>query len=170
MSPSSDRGGDCRRDERLLSVGAIVKPHGLRGEVVVALTSNRPERLDPGSELHDASGQTYCVVQARRHKDRYLVVFEGLETLEDAEARRGTELFAPPLADPDALWVHELVGSRVEDTDGRVLGVVTEVQANPASDLLVLDGGGLIPLRFVIDTSPGERVVVSIPDGLLDLA
>jgi 16S rRNA processing protein RimM len=170
MSPSSDRGGVGRRDEQLLSVGAIVKPHGLRGEVVVVLTSNRPERLDPGSELQDASGQTYRVVHSRPHKDRYLVVFEGFETLEAAAARRGTELFAPPLADPDALWVHELVGSRVEDTDGRVLGVVTEVEANPASDLLVLDGGGLIPLRFVVDTSPGERVVVSIPDGLLDLA
>ncbi len=44
------------------------------------------------------------------------------------------------------------------------------VEANPASDLLVLDGGGLIPLRFVVGSSPGERVTVDVPDGLLDLA
>ena len=46
---------------------------------------------------------------------------------------------------------------------------MTGVEANPASDLLSLDGGGLIPLRFVTSSEPGVRVVVDIPDGLLDL-
>jgi 16S rRNA processing protein RimM len=170
MSPSSERDGDGLGDDRLLSIGAIVKPHGLRGEVVVHLTSNRPERLDPGSELQDAAGRTYRVVHARRHKNGYLVTFDGFTSVEDASACRGTDLLAHPLDDPGALWVHDLVGCRVEDTDGRVLGVVTELQANPASDLLVLDGGGLVPLRFVVESTPGERVVVSVPDGLLDLA
>ena len=43
------------------------------------------------------------------------------------------------------------------DTDGHELGTVTAVEANPASDLLVLDGGGLIPLRFVVEggAAPG---------------
>jgi 16S rRNA processing protein RimM len=170
MPPSNDRGAEARpEDERLLSVGAIAKPHGLRGGVVVEMTTNRPERMDPGSELEDASGRIYRVVHAQPHKNRYLVTFEGVDSIEDADALRGIELFAHPLPDQDALWVHELVGSRVEDTEGHVLGVVTELEANPASDLLVLDGGGLIPLRFVVDHTPGERVVVSIPDGLLDL-
>ncbi len=169
MAASTDGGGDSPNgDDRLLSVGAIVKPHGLRGEVVVHLTSNRPERLHPGSELFDASGRTYRVIAARPHKDRYIVVFEGVATAEAAEDRRGTELFARPLTDPDVLWVHDLVGCRVEDDEGRLLGTVTEVQANPASDLLVLDGGGLVPLRFVVDTTPGERVVVAVPEGLLE--
>jgi 16S rRNA processing protein RimM len=169
MSPSSTQDGTGHGDAaRLLSVGVIVKPHGLGGEVVVDLTSNRPERLDPGAELLDDGGRTYRVMHARRHKNRYLVAFEGVTTIEEAEARRGTELLAAPLADPDVLWIHELVGSRVEDVDGRELGVVREVEANPASDLLVLDSGGLIPLRFVVDTTPGQRVVVSVPAGLLD--
>jgi 16S rRNA processing protein RimM len=169
MPPSTTGDGSGRGDEeRLLSVGVIVKPHGLGGDVVVHLTSNRSERLHPGTELQDEGGRTYRVVHARRHKNRYLVTFEGVTTVEEAEARRGTLLLAPPLADPDVLWVHELVGSRVEDVNGRELGVVREVEANPASDLLVLDGGGLIPLRFVVDTTPGQRVVVSVPDGLLD--
>ncbi len=56
------------------------------------------------------------------------------------------------------------------DTEGAELGLVEGVEANPASDLLVLAGGPLIPLRFVVSTEPGVRVVVDIPDGLLDLA
>jgi 16S rRNA processing protein RimM len=170
MSPFSERDGDGGRDDRLLSVGAIVKPHGLKGEVVVHLTSNRPERLEPGSELRDRSNRAYRVVEARPHKNGFLVTFEGVNSLEDASACRGTELFAHPIDDPGELWVHDLVGCQVEDSEGRLLGVVTELQANPASDLLVLDGGGLIPLRFVVETTPGERIVVSIPDGLLDPA
>ena len=50
---------------------------------------------------------------------------------------------------------------------GRSLGHVTAVEANPASDLLVLEGGGLVPLRFVVDHGP-DRVVVDVPDGLLE--
>ncbi len=42
------------------------------------------------------------------------------------------------------------------------------IESNPASDLLVLDGGGLIPLRFVTGREAG-RVTVDIPLGLLDL-
>ena len=166
MSPPTDAGGAGRQP--LLSVGTIVKPHGLCGEVIVHLVSNREERLQPGSELWDAGGRTYRVVRARRHKGRHIVTFEGMSSVEEAEERRGTELLAPPIDDPDALWVHELVGARVEDEAGRLLGTVTAVQANPASDLLVLDGGGLVPLRFVVDATPGERVVVAVPDGLLD--
>ncbi len=86
-----------------------------------------------------------------------------------AQELRDTDLYAPPLLDPDALWIHDLIGSVVEDTEGTELGTVVSVEANPASDLLVLEGGTLIPLRFVVGTVPGERVTVDVPDGLLDL-
>ncbi len=85
------------------------------------------------------------------------------------EALRDTPLSAPPLEDPDALWVHDLIGSVVEDGAGVELGRVRSVEANPASDLLVLEDGGLIPLRFVTGSVPGARVTVDLPDGLLDL-
>ncbi len=49
-----------------------------------------------------------------------------------------------------------------------MLGIVEAVQANPASDLLVLEDGGLVPLRFVVRSDPGVSVTVDVPDGLLD--
>ena len=63
--------------------------------------------------------------------------------------------------------MHELVGAEVVDTAGVSRGTVVAVEANPASDLLVLEGGGLVPLRFVVSRRPG-RVVVDVPAGLLD--
>jgi 16S rRNA processing protein RimM len=150
----------------MLEVGRVVKPHGLRGEVIVELVTNRTERLAPGTELATDDG-SLRVEWATSHQGRWIVQFEGVAGRDAAEALRGTVLSAEPLEDADALWVHELVGSRVEGTDGTDYGVVTAVEANPASDLLVLDGGGLVPLRFVVDHEPG-RVVVDPPAGLLD--
>ncbi len=72
--------------------------------------------------------------------------------------------------DPDALWIHDLIGAVVLDTEGTELGTVVSVEANPASDLLVLADGGLIPLRFVVTSVPGASITVDMPDGLLDLA
>jgi 16S rRNA processing protein RimM len=55
----------------------------------------------------------------------------------------------------------------VVSQSGEILGRVDAVESNPASDLLVLEEGGLIPLRFVTDHQ-GDRVTVDIPLGLLD--
>jgi 16S rRNA processing protein RimM len=150
----------------MLEVGRIVKPHGLRGDVIVDLVTNRTERLDPGTVL-DGGDRTFEVVRASQHKGRWIVTFHGVNSIEEAEALREVVLRAEPLDDPDALWVHELLGASVVERDGTARGTVTAVQANPASDLLVLDTGALVPLRFVVEHSPG-RVVVDAPEGLFD--
>lgn len=144
----------------------MVKPHGLRGEVVVELFTNRTERLSAGNVLFSPDGPLE-VVRSSPHLRRWIVAFAGVGDYRSAEALRGTMLSADALEDPDELWVHELVGADVVDLAGAVLGTVVAVEANPASDLLVLDGGGLVPLRFVV-SSGGGRVVVDPPAGLLD--
>ena len=80
-------------------------------------------------------------------------------------------LSAEPLddEDPDALWVHELIGSTVVEIDGTERGTVVAVQDNPASYLLVLDSGALVPLRFLEGRDDEDRLVVVVPDGLFEL-
>ncbi len=150
----------------LLEVGRVVKPHGLRGEVAVKLVTDRTERLAPGSVLH-AGKATLEVISSKPYQAGYLVAFAGVANREAAESLRGTILLAPPLDDPDALWVHELIGAEVLDTEGRSHGRVEAVEANPASDLLVLEGGAVVPLVFVVD-STASQVVIDPPTGLLD--
>lgn len=149
-----------------LEVGRITRAHGLRGEVVVDLWTNREERLEVGSTLLTERGPL-VVSKARKHSRGWVVAFQGVQNCEAAEDLRGLVLEASALEDADALWVHELLTSEVYDVAGKLLGVVTAVEANPASDLLVLDSGGLIPLRFVT-SKQDRRVVVDIPAGLLD--
>jgi 16S rRNA processing protein RimM len=151
----------------LLEVGRIVKPHGIRGAVIVDLVTNRPERLDAGSVLSSDAGDLE-VVRSTPHQHRWIVAFVGVADRNRAEELRGTVLRAEPLdgEDDDTLWVHELIGARVYDTNGLFYGMVREVEANPASDLLVLPQG-LVPLTFVVDQEPG-RVVIDPPEGLIE--
>jgi 16S rRNA processing protein RimM len=152
----------------LLEVGRITKPHGVRGDVLVLLSTERTERLDPGSVL-DTDRGPLTVVSSSRHQDRWIVHFDGFTDRDQAETWRGVALRAEPLDDDDgALWVHQLVGVEVVLTDGTPVGTVTEVEANPASDLLVLDSGALVPVVFVTDTT-ADRVTIDPPEGLFDL-
>jgi len=151
----------------LLVVGRIAKAHGLKGEVVVKLTTNRDERVAKGSQLHTDTG--VLVVRASRPKDAdFLVSFDGVSSREGADALRGLELRAEALVDPDELWVHELFGKVVVDQLGVERGTVDSVEANPASDLLVLDTGALVPVRFVTEMTD-SKVVVDVPEGLFEI-
>ena len=112
---------------------------------------------------------TLTVERAKPFGDRWIVQFEGIVDRSQAERMRGIELEAEAVEIPGKLWVHELVGATVLDSHGSTLGTVRAVEANPASDLLVLEGGGLIPLRFVTESDVAAGVlVVDIPEGLLD--
>ncbi len=139
--------------------------------MVVQLWTDQARRVDPGTELASARGILTVVWSKPFGPDRYIVQFGDVADRSAAEALRGLELEAEPLDDvPDVLWVHELVGATVRDTAGRSLGTVASVEANPASDLMVLESGGLIPVRFVTAHDAAARTVdVDIPEGLLDL-
>lgn len=150
----------------LLEVGRIAKPHGVRGEVVVELLTDRHERVEPGSVLTTTSGEL-VVITSRPHGSRWLVTFEGMTDRSHAEALHGATLWAEPIDDPDALWVHDVVGLEVVSVDGTAHGRVTAVQDNPAHDLLVLEGGALVPVVFIVSNEP-DRLVIDPPAGLFD--
>ncbi len=152
-----------------LEIGRIGKAHGLRGEVVVDAISNRDERFLPGSVLYVA-GEARPIATSRRHQNRWLVRFEGVDDRNAAEALRGIVVTGDPLESlpENEVWVHELVNATVSDRAGNDLGTVVAVEANPAHDILVTDEGVLIPIVFVVEQGDG-RVVVDLPEGLLQL-
>ena len=151
-----------------LIVGYIRRSHGVRGELVVRLTSNREERVAPGAELLTDDGPL-VIESSRPHSGDFLVRFVGVDGREKADDLKGTELRAHPIAaDPDELWVHELIGATVTDQLGVVRGTVVEVHENPASDILALDSEALVPVRFITEHSAGA-ITVDVPDGLFEV-
>ena len=160
---------------RLLA-GEIGKPHGIAGEVYVLPISDDPRRFEPGSVLQ--KDETELVVAgARRHGNRLLVKFEGVDSRDDAERLRGP-LFVPSAQaralDEDEFWPHDLAGCELATPDGRVHGRIVEVVAGSAHDLLVVEtssGRRMVPFvkDIVRDVDVhGRRVVVEPPAGLLD--
>ena len=74
-----DRGAHPDAPQAWLEVGRIGRPHGLRGDALVTLSTDRPERLDPGTRLR-AGSVALEVARSQPYQDRWLVHFrEGLD-------------------------------------------------------------------------------------------
>lgn len=181
----------------LLYVGRIVRPHGIRGEVIVELRTDEPEeRFAPGKVLVTDPGavpskgtdpaayqvpERLTIEEVRAHLGRLIVGFDGIYDRNVAEALRGVLLCVDsadvgPLSDPDEYHDHQLVGLTAVTTAGETLGEVARVDHAPASDLLVLrrPEGRTALVPFVKAIVPevdlaGGRVIVDPPEGLFDL-
>jgi len=167
-----------------LVVGRILRPHGVRGELVVEVRTDSPsERFAVGSvmETDPAAAGPLTITGLRPHQGRLLVTFDTYADRDVADDLRGVLLCVDSStvsepADPDEFNDHQLVGLRAETESGELIGEVVRIDHAPASDLLVLrltDGRqGLVPfVRSIVPTVDvaGGRVVLTPPDGLFDL-
>ena len=146
----------------LIEVGRVVKPHGIRGEVSVELSTDRPHvRFAVGAEVL-LDGAATTVATSRPHKGRWLVRFADVEDRTQAEGLRGAVLTAPPLEgddEVDTFWVHELVGMRVLDGRDTELGEVVDVIEMP-----VAAGYDMLEVR----RPSGETVLLPAADELVE--
>ena len=163
-------------------VGEIVKPHGLGGEVAVELLTDFPERFSPGGvlQLRSPNGvvRPITIAGVRPHQGRLLVLFDGVDSLEAAEALRGCDLRVLPGDEPvrpaGFVFHFELEGFEVVDVSGRGLGQAGDLgEAGGLPLLVVRTPHGLrdVPFRHPIVVSidrEAHRVVLDPPAGLLD--
>ncbi|MDQ7840109.1 MAG: ribosome maturation factor RimM [bacterium] len=174
-SAKSSRGRPVPAD--LVTVGRVVRPHGLRGEVRVRLETDFPQRFERLREVYliRAGRVEVAEITGRRpFKEGLLLTIHGIGDLEAAEGLRGAEIAVPrdavvPLEE-GAFYVFEIVGLRVRTEEGRMLGTVAEVIRAPANDVYVVRGEAgeiLLPAtREVvrrIDPASGEMVVALLP-------
>lgn len=127
----------------------------------------------PGEQL---KGQ-FQVEDAWLHQNQLILKFDGVDSMNDAEAFRGCEVRIPfelraPLADGE-YYLSDLPGCEVlDDKSGTKVGEVGTVLELPGTNLLELTSGALIPLNReickVIDTEH-RTIRVDVPEGLLDL-
>ena len=151
----------------LLEVGRLGRAHGVRGDLVVNLSTDRLERVAVGARLL-VGDEWRIVASSRMQGSKRVIHFEGVDDRDAAEALAGRPIRAEPIDDPTALWVHELVGSTVVDREGIDRGRCVSVIANPASDLLELDNGALVPSVFIVESGAG-RIVIDPPAGLFEV-
>lgn len=155
-----------------LEVGRIGKPHGVRGDLFVSLTSDLTERHAPGARFIIVEAghlRELVVTSSRPQQNRWVVHFEGIDDRNAAEKLTNRFLYAEPIDSDEALWVHELIGSVVVDKSGQRWGRCTGVISNPAHDILEIDGSVLVPVPFVLSCIDGVTVI-DPPEGLRELS
>lgn len=166
----------------MITVGRIIRPHHNRGHVVLMPETDYPhERFDVGSVLyreHDGRVEPIVVSANRERAGRWVVGFEGIESIDDAETLRGLELRIPsnevkPL-DAGAFYVFDLVGCVVRTTDGQDVGPVERVDLTTGVAMLVVAGEGEVLVPFTeaicrrVDTA-AKVIEIEPPPGLIEL-
>lgn len=165
--------------DELICVGAISGAYGVRGEVRVKSFCADPEDIEAYSPLQSEDGsRRFSLAILRPIKNGFVVRIAEVATKEEADALKGTQLFAlrdqlPHLPD-DEFYYTDLVGLEVFDTGGAALGRVKSVQNHGASDLLEVHAPGatatvLVPFTKTVvptvDLAAG-RIVADPPEGL----
>ncbi len=170
-------------DPSMVTVGQVVRPHGIKGQVVVAPeTDFGSERFAAGATLHcvrDGQPSTLAIAASFPHQGRWVVGFVGVTSMNEAEQLRGLELFIPavelrPLGE-GVFYAHDLAGCAVRTADGTLVGEVTAVQLGSGPPLLVVAaprGEVLVPLAEAIcrriDVA-AKVIVIDPPEGLVEL-
>jgi 16S rRNA processing protein RimM len=177
------------RPESVL-VGTILRPHGIKGEVAVALWSDNERRFAPGVELAATppgarSGpprppRVLRIERATPHKGGLRIAFAGFADREGAETLRGLDLWVPisevPAAPAGSYYFFELIGCRCFDhrTGEPVeIGTVVDLHQDGGGTLLEVEQGGrrsVVPFveAFLVRVDrEARRIDLSLPEGLL---
>ena len=168
--------------EDLISIGRVVKTHGIRGQVKVLLYSGSCDGLLSLLEIYfrDAAGVTTRMrIDAVTAQNRALLMkLEGLDSIDDARGWVKSEVMVPrsSLASPsegEYYWF-QLIGLKVLDEEENGYGTVREIMETGSNDVYVARRGErefLIPAtREVvrsIDLEAGVIVIRPLP-GLFD--
>jgi 16S rRNA processing protein RimM len=168
-------------------VGRIGRPHGVRGELVVAVRTDEPDlRFAAGAKLgygraSDGTPEGHLTVRSTRwHSGQLLAVFDGVADRTLATGLGGSWLSVesselPPTGDPDEFRDHELIGLSVRTVTGDPVGVVSDV-LHHGQDLLVITTEDSRDERLVpfvaalvpeVDVAAGV-IVIDPPPGLID--
>ena len=160
-----------------LAVGKLRRPHGVRGEMLLSVWTDFPERLQPGIVVYLGKDHKPVHIKSiRDHKQDALVTFEEFGDREEVGQFRNQVLYVrtadiPALPD-DEIYLHQLLGLQVvRDNDDSFLGVVAEILETGAnnvflvrregkSDILIPD---IDPVILEIDLEKGEIRVNLLP-------
>jgi 16S rRNA processing protein RimM len=167
----------------LVAVAKIVRPRGLRGEAIAEVLTDFPERFEKleavTAVMPDGERRELKLENAWFQKERIVLKFEGLDSVDDAEAMRDAEIC---ISEQDAVELEEgeffdwqLEGCETVTPEGEPIGKVREVMRTGGTELLVVDAPDgrelLIPFAEAICTEvdlDAKRITVDPPEGLLE--
>jgi 16S rRNA processing protein RimM len=175
-------GADVPSKIPLLRIGQVARPHGIRGAIRVALDNPESTSLETIKQLFIESGtgpRGYALKSATRlGRNAVRLELEGLDSCDAADNLRGATVMVAtadlPPASTGEFYNFHAIGCEVRTLEGRCLGIVAEIFATGANDVLVVREGSaevLVPLiDDVVKQMDFDRQVITIDaiPGLLD--
>ena len=154
-------------------VGAIAGAFGVRGEVRLKSFCSEPQDIAGYGPLTTEDGtRSFTIKLTRPVKSGLGAMLSGVSTRDEAEALRGTTLWAPrdalPSLPDDEFYHADLIGLDVFDTGGQMLGRVRAIYDHGAGDILEVAGKDDLLLPFTraivptVDLKAG-RIIVDPP-------
>ena len=146
-----------------LVVGFLRRAHGVRGEMIMDLHTDFPERLQGGRELLIGDDhKPMTLTSSRPHAKGMLVKFKGIETPEDAGQFRNQWVYIKatdvPSLPEGKLYQHELLGFAVVDDNGNPLGELVEILETGANNV------------YVVRNEDGKEILLpAIPSVILEV-
>jgi 16S rRNA processing protein RimM len=146
-----------------LVVGFLRRPHGVRGELLMDLHTDFPERIKTSMTLFVGEDYQPMVVASRRlHGNGMLLRFRGIKSPETAGSYRNTWVYVPAADRPELpegeYYHHQLIGLNVVTDDGRNLGALVDILETGANDVYV-----------VRDVDGNEVLIPAIPAVILEI-
>lgn len=129
-----------------LVVGRVVRPHGVRGALVVLPESQVLASLQPGATIQlGDSEREYTIENIRPHRKRFLISVEGIHDRNQAEEYRDLEVKlsyeeSEPLAEHE-YYYWQILGMHVETQAGKHLGEVVDIIETGANDVYIVQAG-----------------------------
>jgi 16S rRNA processing protein RimM len=152
----------------LVCVGAVAGAFGVGGEARVKSFCVQPRAIGDYGPLVSEDGRRFTLRITREVKGGFAARLSGVASREEAEALRGTRLYAPrdrlPALAEDEFYHADLIGLQVVDTGGALLGRVRAIHDFGAGDVIELDGEGELMLPFTraavptVDLAAGRLV------------
>ena len=130
--------------DELITIGRIVAPHGVRGDLRILPDTDRPSIYKKLKSIR-LGGRTYGLLSARPHKNVYIVHLEGVDDRNTAETLVNQIVQVPLSALPErpegSIYYFELVGMTVVTEEGDNVGTIKEVLKTGANDVYVVENG-----------------------------
>ncbi len=131
--------------EDMLRIGVVSSTHGIRGEVKVFPTTDRPEQFETLDTVFLDTGKqllTMEIEKVRYFKKMLIVKFKGYDNINDIEPYKGKDLLitrdqAVPLEENE-YFIADIIGCRAVTDEGRELGVVDDVLETGANDVFLV--------------------------------
>jgi 16S rRNA processing protein RimM len=165
------------RPAERVEIGRVAKPHGLKGELVIAGARLSADEFQALAELHarakDGTLRRLVVATTRPFLHNLLVQFEGVTDRDRAAELSGQVLEVDvarlPRAEAGTVYLFQLLGLAVETEAGERLGHVHDVMQTGAAPILAVRGpapeDGAKPRERLIPMSPDVLLRVDLEGG-----